>query len=303
MQKIGVEVLEHMLSAHLTNKETDLILYIARYQDDYGNIQGVYYKSICETLHMSYQGYYDCLRSLEKKGIITCEKRSYADWDISICGNSFAGKENYGRGYISLKHGMTYSREFQKLKGRAKLMALYLLREWLIYRKKTGNASYRIGRDTLQNKFKLMGVKWRTVRAYLGALSPFLTVYLEDGQMYYLTFKKSAFEKANGKNSENDELRKHLAMTACRRNRIKENLDQAVKSIADLLSQYHPFDRIKYGGYDITALIAESIRMKNIGIANKYRWKRTYDSFLVHKLLRNDLGLEEGRCADPAPAF
>ena len=82
MQKLSVEVLEKMLGADLSNHEIDMMLYIARFQDEFGHIRGVYYRDICENVGLSYQGFYDCLHSLERKGIIACEKRSYFDWDI-----------------------------------------------------------------------------------------------------------------------------------------------------------------------------------------------------------------------------
>ena len=79
MQKLSVEVLEKMLGADLSNHEIDMMLYIARFQDEFGHIRGVYYRDICENVGLSYQGFYDCLHSLERKGIIACEKRSYLE--------------------------------------------------------------------------------------------------------------------------------------------------------------------------------------------------------------------------------
>ena len=45
MQKLSVEVLEKMLGADLSNHEIDMMLYIARFQDEFGHIRGVYYTS------------------------------------------------------------------------------------------------------------------------------------------------------------------------------------------------------------------------------------------------------------------
>ena len=38
MQKLSVEVLEKMLGADLSNHEIDMMLYIARFQDEFGRV-------------------------------------------------------------------------------------------------------------------------------------------------------------------------------------------------------------------------------------------------------------------------
>ena len=91
-----------MIKANVTSKEIDFLLYIARFQNEYGIIKGIYYRDIMDYIHVSHQTFYDCKKSLEEKGIIECVKNSYYDWDIVILDNNFKGKENYGRGYVSL---------------------------------------------------------------------------------------------------------------------------------------------------------------------------------------------------------
>ena len=48
--KIKYSLLDKLNS--LTNKEVDFILYVARYQDDYGCIRGMYYRDVCENADM-----------------------------------------------------------------------------------------------------------------------------------------------------------------------------------------------------------------------------------------------------------
>lgn len=92
MQKLSIEVLEKMMGADLSKNEIDVLLYIARYQDDTGHIIGGHYKDVCDAIGISFQGYYDVLGALERKEIISCEKKCYYDKDITILDNNFAGK-------------------------------------------------------------------------------------------------------------------------------------------------------------------------------------------------------------------
>ena len=83
------------------------------------------------------------------------------------------------------------------------------MREWQIYRKKTGSNSYQINKQTLLRKFTgLMHISSRVIRRYLGMLTPWISIYLEKGEKYYITFQKNAVI-APRSDSENGELREH----------------------------------------------------------------------------------------------
>jgi len=69
MQKIKYGVLDKLLRADLSRAEMDFILHISHYQDDTGCVSGIYYRDICEALQISYQTFYDVLRSLQAKEI------------------------------------------------------------------------------------------------------------------------------------------------------------------------------------------------------------------------------------------
>lgn len=71
-------------------------------------------------------------------------------------------------------------------------MALWLMREWLISRSRSGSSAYQITKENLIAKFVgLLNVSRRTVREYLGDLEPFMDVYLEKGRKYFITFKRA----------------------------------------------------------------------------------------------------------------
>jgi len=288
MQKLSVTVLERMIESGVSSREVDFILYVGKYQNEYGTAEGIYYKDICDAVGLSVQGFYNCKKSLEEKGIILCTKNSYYDYDITILDNSFAGKENYGRGYISLHLKLFSMKEFRNLKAGAKLMTMWLLREWLIYKSKSGKLSYQILKDTFLKKFMgLFHMTARTVRSYLGMLKPFLNVYLKEGKKYYITFLNSVASSVPGQNSENEELREHNVSTACRRNRIKNETYAERKEICTILSQHH--SELKKTGISLSDIVKNSLEIINAGIRNKSRWKRYLNSSLIHKLLIGEL--------------
>lgn len=289
MQKVSIEVLEKLIQQGATSKEIDFFLYVARYQNEYGTAEGIYYRDLCEDVGISYQGFYDCKQSLEEKGIISCEKRSYYDHDITILDNSFAGKENFGRGYVSLHNDMVRSEEYRKLPAPAKLMALYLLREWQINKKKSRSDSYKMGRDKFFEKFArpsgVFNISKRMARRYLGMLKPFMAIYLENGEKYYFTFYQENL-RMNGI-GENDELRSHSLDVACRRNRISRD-DMKEDEIKTVLKQHHPVIKQDVT-FSLSDIVSRSLATLNEGIRNSYKWKRYLSPGLIHKYIMEAL--------------
>lgn len=287
MQKISIEVLENAIRAGLTSAEVDMLLYIARFQNEAGIARGIYYKDVCEEIKISYQAFYDCKKSLEAKGIIYTEKNNYFDWDITILNNSFIGKENYGRGYVSVATKMIRTEVFRKFKANTKLMALYLLREWKISFKNTKKTSYQILKENFFEKFKkLFSVTDRMLRKYLGQLKPFLNVYLENGRKYYLTFNQNAV-RDHGEKTGNEEGREHEVKIACRRNKVKEVSDKTKADVLTLMSQFYPKIK-KHTDFDLSEILSLSLLLMN---RNKKRkdWDRTVNPALLNKLMQTKL--------------
>lgn len=285
MQKISIEVLEKAIKEKLSSVELDMLLYIARFQNEAGVASGIYYKDVCENIGISYQGFYDCKKSLQEKGLIYAEKKNYYDWDITILNNSFIGKENYGRGYVSVSSKMVKSTVFRRMRANAKLMALYLLREWSINRKKSRSESYSILKQNLLRKFEEMGFTNRMTRAYLGELKPFLSVYLENGRKYFLTFKKN--EVYNAGESENEEKRLHDFDTACRRNKVKEIQEEIKRDVLTVLRQYH-VKVVKKLDFNLSSIVEQSLKELN-GEKKKSKWRRELNPKLIHKIMQEEL--------------
>ncbi|WP_287971357.1 hypothetical protein [Blautia sp.] len=289
MQKLSIEVLENAMKKNLTSAEVDMLLYIAKFQNEAGVARGIYYKDVCRETGISYQAFYDCKKGLEEKGIIYAEKNNYYDWDITIINNSFIGKDNFGRGYVSVSTKMVQSEVFRKFKANTKLMALYLLREWLISRKKSNKDSYQILKENFFAKFRgLLSVSDRMLRKYLGQLKPFLSVYLENGRKYYFTFKKSETTDQWEKSGQgNAEYREHEIQTACRRNRIKEVNKSVKKDVLQLMQQYHVKIR-KHLDFSLSDVIHKSLELMNQD-KQPAKWRRSINPAFLNKLMQEEL--------------
>lgn len=57
MEKISVEVLEKMMKKRLTKREVDFVLYVGRFQNEYGIAHGIYYRDLCKEVPEKMQDY------------------------------------------------------------------------------------------------------------------------------------------------------------------------------------------------------------------------------------------------------
>ena len=87
--KLKHKIITKMIQKKLTRAEVDFILQNAKYQDDKGEVVGVYYKEIKEALGISSQTFYDLKESLVKKDFLGV-------WPMDIVTIGF----NHGRGLL-----------------------------------------------------------------------------------------------------------------------------------------------------------------------------------------------------------
>lgn len=127
MYKLKNSYIDNMIRAKLSSREIDFILYIARFQDETGTVQSVYYKDVCETIHISIQKYYDIVDSLTEKGLISWEKENRADIVVHLIGNDFTSKD-FTQGYLNVAGKDFLSYKFHNLKAGSKLLFLYVQR-------------------------------------------------------------------------------------------------------------------------------------------------------------------------------
>ena len=282
MQKIKYSVLDKLLQADLSRAEMDFILHISHYQDDSGCVSGIYYRDICNVLQISYQTFYDVLHSLQVKEIISVTKAYYGDWDVTILDNSF---QDGITGYVSTGDDLFLDPEFQKCGPQEKLLALEFLK---IAKNPSNGGKYKIGKEKLYEKYcKLFSVTKRVFLRYLHRLRKFFSMIVTEG-IYYIRPGKNYRGKNKGR-TDTELLREHVNRFVLRRNRAAYT-EKEGKDTAKLLTQYAgmvPDGRMLIRLFSEAVL--ESIRIRNAGIRNRYKWNRRLNPKFVHRLLQEKI--------------
>ena len=261
----------------LTNKEIDLVLYVARYQNDHGCSYGIYYRAACENTGMCKQSFYSTLRSLQRKGIITYEHAD-RDYDITILGNDFSYPESYHEGYVNVARKVFRTKKFRALKAKEKVLLLHFMKIT-----HSADGSYQIGTAKFYGKYmQLLGVTKRVLRGYLHSLKSFFAIGVKDGK-YFISYLASVFRE-RVEESESDQYMGHLVDTSCRRARIKEIPPEDVQETVKVMKQYRKV--AETDDRNIFEVVDRCIRDSVKGAKD-----RVLKSKYVHKLVRSTLGL------------
>lgn len=274
-----------MIEENLTSAEINFILHISHYQDDAGNVLGVYYKDIMKSLHISTQKFYDILQSLEEKGLIQVEKHFYSDWDIRILNNDFTDKKAFKDGYLSTQHNIFYSQDFLRLKAGEKLLAMNLLK--VNFTKEdadyTKSNSYCIGvkkfYDKYEDKFKTTK---RVIQGYLTKLRKWFSVGIKNGS-YYISALDRVFKKSSCP-TDAKAYQGHIGGVACRRERLNYT-KETFKDAAALATQFAKQLKAPMIGKVFLKAVKESIEIVNESCRDKYKWNRTLQPKMVNKCI------------------
>lgn len=280
-QKLKSSTFENIIQADLTSAELNFIVYLSHCQNDFGTIIGVYYKDICEAIHVSYQTFYDVLRSLNNKGIISYEKRNYDDWDITILNNDFSYEDAVKEGYISMGHAIFDDPAFYALKAQEKLIAMHIMRA-----SGAGTRRYCIGVDKFYEKFcNLLQVSKRVIRGYLRSLRKFFSIGAKDKKIWVTLLKRTTDSSIAKTDKESYAL--HIARVIWRRNRAKENKG-AFQDTLNLIKQYAGEYKDTIADH-IGIALQRSIALRNRGVKHTYKWDREVNPKYVHHLLKEEL--------------
>lgn len=265
-----------MLEAHLTRAELDFVIYISHYQDNNGRVVGLYYRDVCEALHISYQTFYDAMRGLVRKNIISVTKAFHGDWDICIRDNSFSSGFD---GYISTGDDIFTDQEFLGLKPGEKLLAMQFLK---ITKNQKNGGRYRIGEGEFDKKYcGILGVSRRVLHRYLGRLKKFFSIRTSKG-LYTIKPLAGVGTKETAPRDK-DRMKEHISRTVFRRQRVICT-GESGRDTAGLLSQYA--DQLKDRAAELFGRAVEkSLQIKNSGVKNTSRWNRDLNPRFVHKLL------------------
>lgn len=287
MQKLKYDVIKKLMSCPepITSTEINLLVYLSHYQCDRGSIIGVYYKTVCEELKISFQAFYDALYGLQRKDIIKIKKGSYYDWDVLILDNNF-NFEIESPSYLNTGTDMFHSKKFYDMKANEKILAMYIM---IICGNK--GMSYRIGKEAFYQKFTaIFHVTKRALQNYLQILKQFFSIGLK-AKKYWITPKNSAKEKVSAP-KDKDIFAKGIAAAAFRRTRAVINNSKAYHEIEYLCVQYFN-DYKSIVPKSFMRAVESSIALRNRQTASKYKWNRELSPAFVHKLLRRELGIED----------
>ena len=181
---------------------------------------------------MCKQTFYDVLRSLQQKSIITYV-RADQDYNITILDNDFSYKGSYEEGYINVSRSVFDGERFNQLRAKEKILVLQLMKVTHENAK-----SFQIRTENFYRKYtELLGVTKKVLRGYLHSMRSFFSVGKKDGK-YFITFLASVF-KSKRNVSETDQLLGHEVKTDCRRSKIKEIDDRAVEDTMQPVSYTH----------------------------------------------------------------
>lgn len=292
MQKIKLVVFNKMIAEHLTKYEVLFLLTIARYQDNSGLVQGVYYKDICTELgrvsgkeRISYQEYYNIVESLEKKGLIYVEK-GFKDRNIRILENDFSSQESYQEGYISVNHSIFHLKEFGEMKANEMLLCIDFIKNC-----EAGNRkSICIGVEKFYTKYtKMLSVKKRVLQGYLTNIRRFFSVGIKD-KLYYIEILKKTSHRLPS-SVDGSMYRKNIGKMIMRRLRIEYNNEQ-FNQVTNLMYQYGAKVKDAITQIFIHA-VHKSLETINRDIKDPYKWDRAIRPKLIHKLIKEAIASYE----------
>lgn len=269
----------------LKSTEFTLFLYLAKYQQLNGLVQGVHNQMVCQETGMCKQSFYNALRGLEKKNIISVTKASDIDYNVLIIGNDFTAEEAFDKGcegYINLHRAIFHKKQFKQLGAKEKWLVLYFL-----HCTHENRGSYRIGTHKFYEKFcAILKVTKRMVREYLHKLRSFFSIGIKNG-LYYITYKRSVFEPMQDEGVEKQE-HEHFIRAMIRRCKIKKADERGVRDVAQLIKQYRNI--AKDLGYNIFGVLQQCIS-SSIECARPK--DREINARYIHKLVRQKLALEQ----------
>lgn len=288
--KLKKTYVDRMFKANLTSNAIDLILFLARMQDNTGFVRGVYYKNVCDELCISIQTYYDLIGQLSDAGLIQWEKNSPIDRDIRLVDNDFSYNGALNEGYINVSRSFFFTEEFRKMRAGSKLLALDCLRLGEI-----NHGSFRIGtRKFFERYMVLLKVSIRSLRQYLSEIRQFFSVGIKN-HIYYITPKKETRDRLT--ESEHQRCYRQVAGAACRR--VKIWLADAGKAFVGLCGLFDTYKQDEARAIDsgkapflasyIMEAVRESICKINAAVERKKDWQRILNPKMVHKCLRDRL--------------
>ena len=275
---------------NVSRTEMNIFLQCVRYQDDQGQVIGAYYRYFMKLLGFkSKQTFYNVLRSLSEKKLLTYAENVKGDFDIWINNPVYSKQEKPD--YIDLNKVIFQSKEFFGMKAHEKYMLLDLMRSTAL------NRGIRVIRvEEFYNKYcKALHVTKRVIQMYLCTLRKYFAVRIKEGKYYIKFLGGKLFEKpkrsAQGKrttyiidNTAADQQREYVGRVLLRREQFARKRNEDALDLGKLIYQYHSV--IKQMGRDVIEVFSAVLH-------SQAEESILFDIKYFHKMLRHALKLDK----------
>lgn len=301
--KIKNNILENLIG--LTECEWKLFEYLVRRQDEKGFIYGVHNKSVCQQMKMSKQSFYNSLRGLAKKNIITyvpgttirytvknnIDDNTVDEWDglqpvsidfnVTIIGNDFSYEGANNEGYVSLQRRMFKSKEFKKLKPNEKFLVF-----WLAHITNERTQSYKRKIKEFYSQYsEMLNVSKRAIHSYIEKIKNFFNIWIKRG-ILYIKYNSKMFKKNSSQNTKTNSNYNFVEALA-RQLQIKKASKTQIKDTAALMKQYE--ESAKTNGSNIKGLLIMALSAC-ARLEKKPKNKELIPEY-VHSVIRTKLSL------------
>lgn len=273
----------------VSKMEMNFFLQCVRYQDEHRRVIGVYYKEFMQVLGMkSKQTFYNVLRSLSEKNLLSYTQNVKGDFDIYLENRTFSQQKTSD--YIDLNKVLFQSKEFFKMKAHEKYMLLDLMRSTAL------NRGIRVinVKEFYHKYCNILQVSKRMIQVYLQTLRKYFSVHIKNGKYYIKFLGGKLFQKPTksikGKratyvciNTAADQQREYVGSVLLRREQLAKKREEDASDLGKLTHQYSKI--IKERGEDTISIIS--------AVLHRYAEESIiFDVKHFHKMLRKALKLE-----------
>lgn len=274
---------------NVSRTEMNIFLQCVRYQDEEGQVVGAYYKYFMDLLGFkSKQTFYNVLRSLSEKKLLSYTQNVKGDYDIHVENQAYVHQEKPD--YIDLNKVIFQSKEFFRLKAHEKYMLLDLMRSTAL------NKGIRVIRveEFYQKYCKALQVSKRIIQIYLQTLRKYFSVRIKDGKYFIKFLGGKLFEKPKraikGKrstyisnNTAVDQQREYIGTVLLRRKQLARKRQEDALELGKLMYQYRSI--IREMGKDVLSVFSAVLH-------NHAEESTLFDIKYFHKMLRQALKLD-----------
>jgi hypothetical protein len=220
-----------------TGDEIDFLIYIGQFQNDIGQVKGIYYIDVCRNIGICNSNFFKILSSVEKKGLVRVNyenENNHGLWNIDILNNIFSCEDDFKQGYLNLNYYILHTKYFYNLTKSEKIVVMHFLTR---YRESTG--SFNVTWDKLM---EITGCKIISVRHFINHIEnmgrgsheePFHIERVENGVRVFC--QSRAFDRRD--ESEKDVYNRHTLNLFLKAAKVRPS-QKDIKDMLILFKQY-----------------------------------------------------------------